>query len=508
MNRGQLIRFRGRAGYLAVVASWAVLQLLTGSVGAADSQRPTRPTNLRATQVAATTVALAWNPSSDNSGSFFYVVREVYSSQTRIVPQTQTATTWTGLEPSHAYRFVVYAQDGSGNKSLNSNTLNVTTLSSPPPVTPSNLRVTATDLNSISLAWDPVSGATAYQVMVGSSLTGVGAQTTRTFGGLNPGTAYSFAVRASNSAGYSPWSPSLVASTITDSVAPTVPTVSGFALSPGVLRLSWSESVDDLSYVGYNVYVDDAPARSMLPIGSSPRTVEIHNLRATRTYAFTVRAYDTSGNFSEPSEPFVFTMPAGTDRQAPSAPANLRTMTWGNGISSLALAWDPSSDNVATMAYEVFMDGELVDEVLYDVHYPGVNNFIIVRQVAPGTTHTFAVKARDEAGNVSAASHSLSYAFLASTDVTRPTVPTITWGTTSPGCGFIDLMWSGAVDDVDGWNQLEYEIYEDGILRGIWNNEAFEASFGRHRFHIRAVDRAGNRSEPSNEIELDSGLDC
>lgn len=95
-----------------------------------------------------------------------------------------------------------------------------------------------------------------------------------------------------------------------------------------------------------------------------------------------------------------------------------------------------------------------------------------------GDAHTFTVKARDEAGNVSAASNAVTVTLLPSTDTEPPSVPTNLTSGTRPNCAFID--------------------------RG----EVFETSFGRHTFHIRAVDRSGNMGPPSNEITLDSGLSC
>jgi hypothetical protein len=39
-----------------------------------DRTPPTTPANFRVTEVSPTSVSIAWNPSSDNSGSFFYVL--------------------------------------------------------------------------------------------------------------------------------------------------------------------------------------------------------------------------------------------------------------------------------------------------------------------------------------------------------------------------------------------------------------------------------------------------
>ena len=73
---------------------------------ARDRTKPTTPEALRVTGVTSTSVSLAWGPSSDNSGSFTYSVRES-SGAARGVPQTQTAYTWTGLTPGRTYRFTV-----------------------------------------------------------------------------------------------------------------------------------------------------------------------------------------------------------------------------------------------------------------------------------------------------------------------------------------------------------------------------------------------------------------
>jgi len=246
----------------------------------------------------------------------------------------------------------------------------------------------------------------------------------------------------------------------------------------------------------------------MLVNGSFPLTADVFNLRAATTYEFTVQAYDAGGNFT-PSQTVQLSTPASTDTTPPAAPASLQVMpNWGNGISSVGLMWNGSADNVGTTAYEVYMDGTLVEEVLLDVQYQMLNNFITVRHIQPGTTHTFTVKGRDEAGNVSPASNPVTVTFNPSTDHTPPSAPTLLGGDTSAGCGFVDFIFNGSTDDTDSASQLEYEVYEDGIFRGVWANEVFEVSFGRHTYYLRAVDRAGNRSAPSNTIVLDSGFDC
>jgi len=58
----------------------AILVILMSALGASpalaarDRQAPTKPTNLRVTAVSSYNVSLAWNPSTDNSGTFTYRV--------------------------------------------------------------------------------------------------------------------------------------------------------------------------------------------------------------------------------------------------------------------------------------------------------------------------------------------------------------------------------------------------------------------------------------------------
>jgi chitodextrinase len=321
MQRG--FAFQSRR-FLCIVVVVSGLAFAISASAADDPIRPTTPTNLRTTAVMSTSVSLAWNPSTDNSGKFVYILRELTTGQSRTIPQTQTTYSWTGLQPKRTYRFVVFARDFSFNQSRLSNTLTVNTPAAPAPAAPVNLRVTAAGLYTISLAWDAVAGATNYQVNVGASTYSTNSiQPSYTVGGLAPGTSYSFKARAQSGTEFSAWSASVTGTTVIDTTPPTTPAVSGSAVSPGVVWLTWTESFDDLSWVGYNVYVNGQPARSMLPT-QAPRTVMIHNLRAVTAYEFTVKAYDTTGNFSPAGPALMLTTPAGADTIPPAPPGNLR----------------------------------------------------------------------------------------------------------------------------------------------------------------------------------------
>ncbi|MEU0428183.1 carbohydrate binding domain-containing protein [Streptomyces canus] len=88
----------------------------------------------------------------------------------------------------------------------------------------------------------------------------------------------------------------------------------------------------------------------------------------------------------------------GSDTQAPGAPGSLRST--GKTSSSVSLAWNASSDNVGVTAYDVYSGSNQV----LSVSGTGAT----VSGLAASTSYTFTVKARDAAGNVSAASNAVS----------------------------------------------------------------------------------------------------
>ena len=94
--------------------------------GAPDTQAPTAPSSLAASNITQTTLTLSWNASTDNVGVTGY---DVFQGSTNLGSVTGTSANITGLSPATAYSFRVRAHDAAGNNSGFSNTVNVTTLS-------------------------------------------------------------------------------------------------------------------------------------------------------------------------------------------------------------------------------------------------------------------------------------------------------------------------------------------------------------------------------------------
>ncbi|MGX1546274.1 carbohydrate binding domain-containing protein [Streptomyces adustus] len=88
----------------------------------------------------------------------------------------------------------------------------------------------------------------------------------------------------------------------------------------------------------------------------------------------------------------------GGDTQAPTAPTNLTST--GKTSSSVSLSWGASTDNTGVTAYDVYSGSNQVLSVS--------GTSATVGGLAASTSYTFTVKARDAAGNTSAASNAVS----------------------------------------------------------------------------------------------------
>ncbi|MEV7176142.1 carbohydrate binding domain-containing protein [Kitasatospora sp. NPDC093679] len=88
----------------------------------------------------------------------------------------------------------------------------------------------------------------------------------------------------------------------------------------------------------------------------------------------------------------------GGDAQAPTAPGGL--VATGTTSSTVSLSWNASTDNVGVTGYDVYSGSNVVAS--------STGTSATVSGLAASTSYTFTVKARDAAGNTSAASNAVS----------------------------------------------------------------------------------------------------
>jgi chitinase len=184
-----------------------------------------------------------------------------------------------------------------------------------------------------------------------------------------------------------------------DVQAPTAPTgLTAPSKTANSVSLTWNASTDNVGVTGYEVFVGSATTAAATATSTS---ATVSGLSANTTYTFTVKARDAAGNRSSASSAFsVTTSPVSNDNQAPSVPASLRST--GSTSTSVSLAWNASTDNVGVTGYEVFVGSATTAAAT------ATGTSATVSGLSANTTYSFTVKARDAAGNRSAASTALS----------------------------------------------------------------------------------------------------
>jgi chitodextrinase len=284
-----------------------------------DRQPPTTPTNLRITATTQTTVTLAWNASTDNSGNFSYRVVHISPFNTYEVglPQTQTTLTVRNLWPQTTYSFRVYAIDAASNRSGNSNTVSHT----PPPdtVPPSpapQLTVNPFSPARASFSWSR-STDDVSQVQYSLYVNGVlrfsqFSYEWATIWDLTPSATYDFQVIASDVFGNSVEGNTVTVTmpSTTDTTPPSPPTNLAGTMIENEIHMTWTQSTDNSdpqSQIIYEFYLnDDIHSSDDNLFGSSGLA---YCREASGLTTVVARAMDSSGNRSAPSNEIVVQCP-------------------------------------------------------------------------------------------------------------------------------------------------------------------------------------------------------
>ncbi len=191
----------------AVAAVVIAVLLAPSTAGAAtptDHTPPTTPANLHVQSLTFTAVTLAWDASTDNSGTVMYdVTLNPGNLSDRAFDPTQS---FGGLTAGTSYTASVQAVDLAGNTSAAVSVQFTTPARTlPPPTTPTNLRGVFTDGVLQGIAWDPSQHATpvSYILRSGDTVFHTGAATSVSVFTLefvdcavNPGGTYTLTVQA------------------------------------------------------------------------------------------------------------------------------------------------------------------------------------------------------------------------------------------------------------------------------------------------------------------------
>src|SRR6266508_58990 len=271
------LRFLTRLSTMVTILLIMAL-MVTPASAATDRKPPTTPTNLVVTGLTAYTVSLAWNPSTDNSGSVTYTICCANVSSETFPGPASSRVYRAGLEAGRSFTLFIIAKDAAGNYSKQSNTVTFTLPRDTTPPTKPVVSVTDVGPTHISLAWSSVEDGpyVAFTVtMNGSTVMSGQRDTSGTFGPLEPETTYTFTVQAQDFGGNSspvsdPVSVTTEARNTTDTTPPTVPgnlTDNGMSFQDGETWLFWDQSTDNVdpqSVIRYDVYVNGVLDHSLL----------------------------------------------------------------------------------------------------------------------------------------------------------------------------------------------------------------------------------------------------
>ena len=274
-----------------------------------------------------------------------------------------------------------------------------------------------------------------------------------------------------------------------DRTPPTRPTdLRVTATTSYTVSLTWNPSTDKSGQFSYVICCANGSSQTVEQTATS--AVYSAGLEAGRSFTLRIYAVDASGNYSKPSNDVSFTLPP--DSSPPTQPT---VSAQDVGPTHVTLAWS-STDDGPHVWYWVFMDGSAVLQGTRDTS-------AALTPLAPETSHTFTVRARDFGGNWSAVSEALTVTTEPSNpnDHTPPTTPTnLAGGGVGDGSAEIDLTWDQSTDDLDPQWVIKYNVYVNGVLSDVVvgsGRSIVYGTFGTNTISVEAVDSAGNKSAPA-----------
>ena len=281
---------------------------------------PTAPTNLTVSSVTETTAGLSWGASVSRQGIASYKIRAINHDNPQYntlltVSGTQTSHTARFLAPGSSYTFSVFAVDERGNRSPDSNAVNVETQADTTPPSAPNLTAVVLSPSQVQLTWTqstdnlPLNCCTYKFAINDVPYTGHvnwmgwdAATATASFRHLTPGTAYSFKVDAIDF--YQNRSTSNAVTVVTepssDVTPPTPPSDLRLVRDHGCpeLDIGWTQSTDDTDpqqFIEYEIFVNGV--QSPLQVATGVGVVFVYAASSGES-VFTIRAVDRSGNTS------------------------------------------------------------------------------------------------------------------------------------------------------------------------------------------------------------------
>ncbi|CAL2077000.1 endonuclease [Tenacibaculum sp. 190524A05c] len=449
---------------------------LFGSTGGSDTQAPSNPSALIASNITSTSVDLAWSASTDNVGVTGYTI---YNGSTQIGTSTSTSYNVTGLTAGTTYTFYVRAFDAAANTSGNSNGANVTTTTGG-----GSGSGTATEL----IISEYVEGSSYNKAIEIANFTGSTVDLS------------SYSLRKTTN-GNNSWSSTL-------NLSGQLANGQVYVVAHGSASTAITEAANITNNGVTNFNGNDAVAlfknSSLIDVVGTPSSTSNFGKDVTLRRKSSVTSPNTTYATSEwdtfasntSSGLGTHSIDGGTeptpDTQAPTIPSSL--VASNTTQTTVNLAWSASSDNTAVTGYDVYRGSTKIATV--------TSTSYNATSLSANTTYSFTVRAFDAAGNVSNSSNSVNVTTLPTPDTQAPSTPTglIASNTTQTS---VSLAWSSSTDNT---GVTGYDVYRGSTKLATVTTTSYNVSGltanTTYSFTVRALDAAGNVSNSSNSVSV------
>ena len=448
--------------------------LFNGGGGGSDTQAPSAPSNLVASNTTQTATNLSWSAATDNIGVTGY---DVYRNGAVIASTTTTSYAVTGLTASTTYSFSIKAKDAAGNTSVFSNTATVTTQAG---------GGGGGNANELFFS-EYIEGSSFNKAIEIANFTGSAVNLS----------AYSIKKQSNGAGG---WSGGIsLTGQVANSDVFVAANSNASATILGVADLTTTGS--ELSFNG-NDAVGLFKNGVLIDIigtfnGGSANFAKDQTLRRKQTVTSPSTTFDKAGEWDTfPKDTFSdlgsHTVSGGggnQDTQAPTAPTNLTASAVTE--TTLTLTWNASTDNVGVTGYDVYRNGVLITSTS--------TTSSAITGLTASTSYTFVVTAKDAANNTSANSNTVN---VTTSDTTAPSAPSgLTASNTTQTS--TDLSWTASSDNV---SVTGYNVYKDGTFLATTTATSYNATgltaATSYAFTVKAKDAANNISNTSNTASV------